>query len=687
MLLQRPARAFTRRIAASAALVGSLASASPAAAAPVIIPTATADALAGQGQGLCVASAISTQPAVDFSQTAGLYNDSVNTFLLTHQTDPTYQQYVQRTVFDLSNNQDTGAVKLSWGDFSNSMLPQCLVGGCAMYQNDTVSSFASRFRGFLNVTTALAGMPVHLGFYSDDAVSLTFFDKSHNAYPVITQPPVLGAPTWRITETVTFTQPGIYPLEILYAQIVESAALEMSFFVGSFTDIQTPANLVPITSLNTAGFTLFPQTDFFQTLSGEPSFPDLDTCQQCARQFVGQSGNNGCVSGYYCNEAALCAPCDTATLCGPSCSPCGGMTPFCVNENATLTCAECRTDVDCKTGFSCDPTLHVCNQCNTDSDCPRGNECVAHVCQWCAETNKCAGNSCNCCPIGANGEQMLCTNLPGDPGPDAGAASAPECVECRTSADCKEGGSCDLTIGQCVTGTITNESPSCCGPDCLQCPTDLPLCLPGPFGTACAACRDDMQCPDGNFCIQGECSLCTSDHHCGERCTACGGDTPFCSTTQVVSAAVCVRCNTDDQCNGGTCDAITHACTPACTQSCATATPYCDGTTCVACYADTQCLCNGTCDLTTHTCSSSCQSNADCLGDQHCQHLDNGTNDKTCAPGPLPDNTDCGGTLADICSGSSIGSRGPHPTPASGVVGLSVLALLLRRRTRKARAS
>lgn len=28
-------------------------------------------------------------------------------------------------------------------------------------------------------------------------------------------------------------------------------------------------------------------------------------------------------SGYYSNEAALCAPCDTALFCGPTYSPCG----------------------------------------------------------------------------------------------------------------------------------------------------------------------------------------------------------------------------------------------------------------------------------------------------------------------------------------------------------------------------
>ncbi len=197
-----------------------------------------------------------------------------------------------------------------------------------------------------------------------------------------------------------------------------------------------------------------------------------------------------------------------------------------------------------------------------------------------------------------------------------------------------------------------------------------------------------MECPDGNFCIQGQCSPCTTDRRCGERCTSCGGDTPFCTPAQIVEDAVCVRCTTDAECNGGTCDATTNTCTKPgddCAMSCAPATPYCDGTACVACYADTQCPCGGTCDLTTFSCSSSCQSNADCLGDQHCQHADNGSGDQNCAPGPLPDNTDCGGTLADICSKSSIGSRGDDPTPSSGVVGLALLALVWRRRARAAK--
>jgi hypothetical protein len=431
---------------------------------------------------------------------------------------------------------------------------------------------------------------------------------------------------------------------------------------------------VPVVSLKDAGFTLFPPDQFFQTISGSPSFPDLAKCQQCDRQFVGQTGNNGCTSGYYCNEAALCAPCDTAYFCGPTCSPCGGNTPFCINDNGQTKCAACVKDSDCKNGFSCDPILHVCQECNVDTDCPKGKICQEHACQECSTPDSCAGVSCNCCPKGSNGKQMACTSIE--------QGLPPECVECQKDSDCDKG-VCDVLIGQCVPELAKNEKTGCCGDNCTKCPDDNPLCLPSPYGTACAQCRQDMQCDDGNYCHQGQCEACTTDHRCGMRCSVCGGDTPFCLGAQRAKDAKCVRCTKDDDCNGGTCDPMTHECSSSCEMSCAPETPHCDGKACVECYADMQCPCGGTCDTSTHKCSTSCKTNVDCLGDQHCRFADDGVS-KECAPGALPDNADCGSTLADLCSsGSSIGARGKRPTPLSGILALGVSALLLRRATRR----
>ena len=43
--------------------------------------------------------------------------------------------------------------------------------------------------------------------------------QNQAAYPVVTRPPVLGSPTWRTTNAVTFSFAGLYPVEILYAEI------------------------------------------------------------------------------------------------------------------------------------------------------------------------------------------------------------------------------------------------------------------------------------------------------------------------------------------------------------------------------------------------------------------------------------------------------------------------------------
>lgn len=647
-------------------------------AAPVTVSVPVTEPLDGDGTGLCSASAVSTSVQNDFGfLTVGNYNGNINTFMDTEPHKSDRIESVIRTLLDLSNNNDTG-LRLSYGDFTSSMVPECELGGCefvatdpatqAIY-NDPTTAFASRLRGFFNVTDELAGLPIHFGFYADDAVSLTFFDKDAGAISVLVRPPQLGLPTWRTTNTVTFERPGLYPVEIQYVAIAEHAAVEMSYFMGSFVDYELAANSPGSTSLKGAGFTLFPPTSFFQTLSGVPSFPDLDQCQQCDRQFVNRSGNNGCDPGNYCNEAALCAPCDTAVFCGPQCSPCGGDTPFCINTNGQRDCGQCRTNFDCKDGFSCDAATHTCQECNVDSDCPRANICVEHSCVPCETTDRCAGNSCNCCPLGSNGKQMDCTPIDQN-GPAV-------CVECIEDLDCGDR-KCDVAAGHCVDEVRKHNKADDCGEGGVKCPADYPYCIPGPVGTACAQCRNDMDCSEGSYCLSGECKACVTDRRCGLRCDSCGGDKPFCLGTQFAVDALCVRCTSDEQCGAGsTCERETHTCEPACMATCSPDTPYCDGQLCVECYADTQCPCGNTCDLSSNTCDTSCKGNADCLGNEHCKWTES-AEAKECALGPMPEDVSCGGTLASAC-GANIGRRGEDPPPA-GLLALAMLALFGRRR-------
>jgi outer membrane exchange protein TraA len=646
-----------------------------------VVATPVAPPLEGDGTGLCEATAVASSAAEMGLNNAGNYQGGLNAFIEAHKMDRV--ERVIRTPFDLSNNNSAG-LKASFGDFIDAALQYgCKTGGCDFVVNDTTTNFGSRFRGFLNVTPDLANKPIHVGLYVDQTVSLTFYDKTLTPYIAVLRPADLGATTWRTTNTVTFQQPGLYPLEILYAEIKEHAAIEMSYYIGNFVDFERPANDPPIVQLDDANFTLFKETQFFHALSGTPSYPDLDTCKQCDRQFINVPGNNGCDSGYYCNEAALCSPCDSALLCGPSCSPCGGDTPFCINVNGQLQCGACKDDLDCKEGFSCDPVTHTCNECNVDSDCPQGDMCVDHKCEPCNTSDSCAGNSCNCCPPGDNGKTMMCAPLGGE--------ESPSCVECVADKDCTTG-ICDVQIGRCVPQVRPNQAPSCCGESCVNCatvegglkkPNGQPLyefCLPGPVGTACAQCRNDLDCgEDGKFCLSGECVPCTRDKRCGERCESCGGETPFCYG-QTAASATCVRCIDDDQCNGATCNKQTHQCEPnGCLVSCSGDKPYCNGAACVECYADAQCPCGGTCDLTSKKCSPSCKTNVDCLGNEHCRWTEDEIA-KECALGPMPDGADCGGTLATICSASP--GRHGGGAPASAFLALSILALLGRRRGR-----
>ena len=632
---------------------------------------------------MCVASAISTNLSQDFGNLdINSYIAGVNSFIERNEDDR--DEYVLRTPSDLSNNNDQGT-QASFGDFVDTLPGTCGVGGCDFLVTDPLIPYGVRLRGFFNVTADLVNQSIHFGFYADDAVSLAFFDARGNIYPVMVRPPLIGTPTWRLTETVRFDEPGLYPLEILYVELAEHAAMELSYFVGDFEDFECPASTDAchpggtVLALADAEFSLFQPTAFFQAISGAPSFADVSQCQQCNRQFVGLPGNNTCPAAYYCNEAALCAPCDTALYCGPSCSPCGGTTPFCINANEEYVCVECRDDNDCRPGYECNLDTNTCYECNTDEECGYNEICSNNTCVTCDTSDSCAGNSCNCCPNGANGEPMSCTAIE--------SGGPPVCVECLADEDCATG-VCDLLIGRCVDELPDNLASDCCGPDCVSCPGERPYCLPTPSGSACNECRWDTDCAEGNFCQSGQCLPCTKDRRCGATCRSCEGDTPFCLDRQSPELSLCVACISDDQCASGTCDLSTYQCREAnsCQMSCGADTPYCYGEQCVECYADTQCPCGGTCDPETFTCSESCNGPADCQGTEHCQLATQPGEENTCTIGPVVGESLCARPLGSAASCHvSIGAAAGNGAGQRGLLamlGLMLLGLWHQRRSR-----
>ncbi len=604
--------------------------------------------ITSEGQGLCVASNVWTRPLNEFPQSRGTYLDGINGFIEEPANRQTRVTTVLRTAFDLSNNLNDGRT-LSYGDFVNQVsAPGCSVGGCTfnvIQDNDALTPFVSRFRGYLNITAELAGQPVHFGFYADDGISLVIYDRSQG-YQVINRPPLIGFATWRTTNSVTFPQAGLYAVEMLYSQIGEHAALELSMRTGSFTNFERAANIPPIVNLFTSGFELIQSARFFQTENGTLSFPGQpDVCQQCNRGSANAPGNGGCNPFYRCNAAALCAPCDSSLFCGEACSPCGESTPNCANINGrtqcvqcvedgqcangrcdletnqctgcnedrdcptgacdleTFTCVECNNDSQCSNGEVCATDIHECRECTQDSHCPQGESCTNYECSPCATNDSCAGNSCNCCP---NGTQ--CAAL--TPG------ATPTCVECTTSSQCGAGKQCDMLNGRCVDSMPSCSTSDSCGPGCVRCPGERPYCLDG---EVCVQCRNDLECGDGSFCLSGECTSCTTNRHCGPRCGTCEGDTPFCLSNGSVQGSTCVGCRDDADCGSGACNPTTRTCenTGACAVTCDEGT-VCNGTACVECFADAHCPCGGTCDVASNTCSTSCADSGDCLGVEHC---------------------------------------------------------------------
>ncbi|MCY1030199.1 hypothetical protein OV207_01935 [Corallococcus sp. BB11-1] len=328
----------------------------------------------GPGTGLCSVSSRWLSPASDLPQSQATYVGGINAFM--EGSRARWITSVLRTDTDLSNNFDDGGT-LSQGDFTGA----CGAGGCAFAYSGGSTIFATRLRGFIAISEAQVGKSLHFGLYADDSVSLTLYDRAAQSYTVVVRPPTLGIPTWRLTSTVVFQQAGLYGVEVLHAQVSEHAALELSLFEGTFTDFERPANQPPVVNLRTEGFALIAPEQFHQAESGGASFSSLDQCVQCSRQEANTAGNGGCGTGYRCNAAALCAPCDSAASCGASCSPCGASTPFCSDAFEDFRCVQCRTADDCPAPDACHTTGCSGSATCSSSPVPDGTECPGGTCQ------------------------------------------------------------------------------------------------------------------------------------------------------------------------------------------------------------------------------------------------------------------------------------------------------------------
>jgi outer membrane exchange protein TraA len=651
-----------------------------------------------------VASNYWTKDKLELGLTQSDYPGKINTYMEEPVNRASRSTSVFRYLFDFSNNFKDFQGN-SDGDFLNAVTgcSNVSAAGCGMFSNSPLESqrFVSRYRGYLNVTPDMVDRPLHFGFYLDDAVSFVIYDRNQKAYPVIVRPPDLGAATFRSTNTVTFENPGLFPVELVYAQIKVYGALEFSSFDGTFVDGEWTLG-ENNTKLSSVGFQLVTPEKFFQTETGRHSYENPDQCMQCSRFAANQPGNGGDVasggcgnnSGYYCNAAALCALCDTFTKCGPSCSPCGLSTPNCVNVNGSFTCVECVNNAECK--GVCDTTTNTCQgDCKLDTDCAKGIcDQTDHTCKGecrvdtdcakgiCDQTNHMCKGDCRVdadCPNGrCDPTDNMCRGCNDDADCPNGRCDMTDnvCRGCNDDGDCPNTGRCDTTVNLCAgcnddgdCRTQGFEGFVCDIPNsvCVQCTEDDHcangrVCVPGL--RECRECSTDANCPRGESCSNFQCTTCSTNDSCaGASCNCCPKGTQCASPTPGASPS-CVECTNNSQCpSGKTCDTANGRCVdsiPECNTSdrcgpgcvrCPEERPLClDGQVCVQCRTDLECGQGKYC------LSGECSS---CTTDRHCGTrcgacekdapycLSNGTAEGSACV-QCRDNSDCGGRTCNL---------------------------------------
>ncbi len=583
---------------------------------------------------------------------------------------------------DQSNHPQLPSAPLSTGDFPGAEdAPGCFkdpASGCEFpgvsTGGETSKSFGVRYRGYLQVPQEWMGKQILFGFYGY-YVAFYIFDAAGKSYPVIDQPRTGPTQSWRTIHSVTFLHPGPYPVELDFADITNGkglAALEVSVLTTGAVppyvaaainagrslgvDGEEASNATdPMDPLSAQGFNVLLSSLFFQFLhqpAANTAFPISGQCEQCPRKYAGLTGGNptsdrGCADGRFCNSAALCEPCGAdPDHCGPTCQVCSFPNKCVQNGHGIFECSQCDTD------------------------------------------DRCAGNSCNCCPK-TSADTVLDPALPPNqqrcrPATNKLGTSY-ACFECATDAQCKAPKKCDQGTHRCADQVGAGGTPGC-GPQGVSCPDDRPFCLDG---KVCVKCVSDLDCQDpsrpagsGLYCLSGDCAPCTSDRHCTAACQACPGATPFCDSNGDATSSFCVRCTDDSQCPGGMCQKD-HTCTgdsPAmsCGPDKKSLPTYAFGNQCVECFTAAQCPCGTTCDVATHMCINGCLDTTDCNGDQCCDKVNN-----QCNTGRCEANTGilcCNGTVVAPGRPDAALSGGRGRDAALVVMALAVLALLRLRR-------
>lgn len=344
-----------------------------------------------------------------------------------------------------------------------------------------------------------------------------------------------------------------------------------------------------------------------------------------------QPGQKSCASHSDCEVGQVCGA-DESCVVEANCEFCEGSDELVCLETDEHPDGVCSTP-ECETAADCETAGEICTQdgrcaeaeCADDSDCPDGEICNV--------VDQCAPASDTGVPEDAGLEDVggddagpapddggpTADGTGGDSGGDGGSCmeGGPEdcsseehwssdlctCVECLDDEHCEgdkecRDGSCRVACTQSCQGSGGDNN----------CPEDKPYCI----AECCVECIGSTDCPDGQLCVDDECTESETDGDCSEgECPtgyACNTDSGQCEPEQ--SGEECSQ--SDPSCpSGETCNFQSNQCEP-----------VQGGQNCGGCNSGCTCPGSSTCDTQLFMCtgceysitgSSGCPSGQTCF--------------------------------------------------------------------------
>lgn len=316
----------------------------------------------------------------------------------------------------------------SEGDFTapaynGDIFPFCDDPGASPRGADD-TNLAMRVRGYFNVTNTNQGQPITFALRCDDGCVLRM-GKSNRQ---LTQVDARGPLTKRRARVVSFTDPGLYPVEIIYYQNATTGNIEWSQAPGSVFGSDEGEISDFLWGQALGQFKPIPDTQLYSAVVGSnPS------CSEC-----GAPGMD-CTTGNYCGSG-LCQACNVSEHCGASCTVCPSTRSTC----AAGKCVQCVGNRDCAVGELCDTATGSClppQPCSTSAQCQSGTMCQSsgfcgNADTVCRSDQECRTGEICSCPDSSTSCAVRSCQLP-----PAG---------CSSDAQCSADELCDTTTRSCI---------------------------------------------------------------------------------------------------------------------------------------------------------------------------------------------------------------------------------------------